>query len=393
MAESDIFNETFPLEHYLEVMVRLLDAVRYRDVNHTQTERRDILHHVYTKTAEHFSSPLLQRMIQAEPRVLHAAINSIVPMVVYCWAKVTIEQMVDLSIQFTLTLLLDDSADERGAGMESFFMDLVDNRPQRNAWWRLFNNQFPVLLKHYGPFCSLTLFRSALDCKFTTLLRYHPRCLFLGKLTFLRRLTGLGQFVGASLFPGTQEREQELMVHITSVMPHLDHWEIFVNDVMSFFKEFDCVDDQAILVRNYMRCGPEASIEEALDRVGGDAISRSEILCRVFRDNKDMEPHVAATVEAFCQGYITWHLTNPRYRLRELGRRAGDSATARRFREYLDAGAQAGIDAEYWAYPSVAAMAEAQLRNEAFSGQDVSPEAAIPSIDNKGPELQPAFIV
>lgn len=210
---------------------------------------------------------------------------------------------------------------------------------------------------------------------------------------FLRRLNGLGQFVGASLFPGTQARERELMVHITSVMPHLEHWELYVNDVMSFYKEFDDVDDQAILVRNYMRCGPQASIEEGLDRVASDAISRSEILCRVFRDNKDMEPQVAAVVEAFCQGYITWHLSERRYRLRELGERAGDSAAARKFREYLDVGAQAGVDSEHWAYPSVAAMAEAQLSNKPVSGQDVSADALIPSVGNKGPDLQPAFIV
>lgn len=210
---------------------------------------------------------------------------------------------------------------------------------------------------------------------------------------FLRRLNGLGQFVGASLFPGTQARERELMVQITSVMPHLEHWEIFVNDVMSFYKEFDCLDDQAILVRNYVRCGPEASIEEGLNRIANDSIARTEILCRVFCDNKDMEPQVAATVEAFCQGYITWHLSEPRYRLRELGERAGDSATARKFREYLDTAAQAAVDAEHWAYPSIAAMAEMQARDKAVSGQDISTDALIPSVDNNGPGLQPAFIV
>lgn len=136
MGESDSFTEPFPSEHYLEVMVRLLDAVRYRDVNHTQEERREMLHYVYTKAAEHFSLPSIQRAVKIKPIVLQAAINTIVPMVVYCWAKVTIEQMVDLSIQFTFKLLLDDSlADDRGAGMESFFKDLVENRPQRNAWW------------------------------------------------------------------------------------------------------------------------------------------------------------------------------------------------------------------------------------------------------------------
>lgn len=181
-------------------------------------------------------------------------------------------------------------------------------------------------------------------------------------------------------------------MQITSVMPHLEHWEIFVNDVMSFYKEFEDLDDQAILVRNYVRCGPEASVEEGLDRTASDAITRSEILCRVFRDNEQMDPHVAATVEAFCQGYITWHLSGPRYRLRELGERAGDSAAARKFREYLDAGAQSAVDAEHWAYPSVVAMAEAQHRNAADSGVDVSADVSMP-IDEKGSELQPAFIV
>lgn len=135
MEETNAFSEPFPMEHYLEVMVRLLDAVRYQDVNHTQAERRDIMHFVYTKTAEHFSSRLLQKTIKSKPDVLQAAINTIVPMVVYGWAKVTIQQMADLSIQFTFGLLLDDSTDDKDAGMQSFFTDLVENRPQRSAWW------------------------------------------------------------------------------------------------------------------------------------------------------------------------------------------------------------------------------------------------------------------
>ncbi|KKY38255.1 putative trichodiene synthase [Diaporthe ampelina] len=275
--------------------------------------------------------------MQAKPRVLQAAINAIMPLIVYSWAKVSIGQMADLSVQFTFALLLDDSNDGRGAGMESFFQDLVEHlhRPQRNA--------------HYGPFCSLSLFRSALD--WSTCAHNHPQ--------FLRRLNGLGQFVGASLFPGTQARERELMLQITSAMPHLEHFEIFVNDVGSVYQEFDRVDGQATLVRNYVRCGPQVSIKEGLDHIASDAIARSEILRRAFCDNKDMDPHVAARVEAFYQGYFTWHLSDPPYRLRELGDRGGDSAAARRFRDYLVAGAQAAVDAEHWAYPSIAVMAEA----------------------------------
>lgn len=210
---------------------------------------------------------------------------------------------------------------------------------------------------------------------------------------FLRRLNGLGQFVSASLFPSTPTQERELVVQITSAMPHLDHWEAWVNDVMSFYKEFECVDDQTILVRNYVRCGSQASIEEGLDRVISDVIARTEILCSVFRDNEDMEPHVAATVEAFCQGYITWHLSEPRYRLRELGERAGDSATAQKFREYLGVGSQAAVDSEHWAYPSIAAMADAQLMSEAGIGEKASPDDLMPGVNDGCPKLQPAFVV
>lgn len=210
---------------------------------------------------------------------------------------------------------------------------------------------------------------------------------------FLRRLNGLGQFVGASLFPASQSGERELLLQVASAMPHLEHWEIFVNDVMSFYKEFGQADDQAILVRNYVRCGPQASVEEALDRVAGDAIARSEILCRVFRDGADVDPHVAATVEAFCQGYVTWHLSDPRYRLSELGNRGGDGGAAGKFREYLDAGAQAAVGAELWAYPSVEAMAEEQLRNHAGSGVYGTVDILVPTVDDESSELQPAFVV
>lgn len=183
------------------------------------------------------------------------------------------------------------------------------------------------------------------------------------------------------------------MLQITSAMPHMDHWEIFVNDVMSFYKEFDCVDDQAILVRNYVRCGSQASVEEGLDRVASDAIARTEILGSVFRDNKEMDPHVAATVEAFCQGYITWHLSEARYRLRELGERAGDSKAAVKLREYLDAAAQASVDSEHWAYPSAAVMAEEQLKSEAASGHSAFADNLTSGFDDKCPPLQPAFVV
>ena len=159
-------DKAFPIECFLETMVRFLDTINYHDTNYTYEERVNNLHYAYSKTAAHFAQSLQQSTLKVSPKKLQASLQPIVAMVVYSWAKVSREVMADLSIHYTYMLILDDSTDDPDATMESFYNDLLQGRPQAHPWWRLVNDQFPTVLKHYGPYCSLNLVRSTVDCEY-----------------------------------------------------------------------------------------------------------------------------------------------------------------------------------------------------------------------------------
>lgn len=155
----------FPYDYYLETIVRFLDIIDYQDDNYTHQERVENLRYAYIKAAEHFAQPLQQATLNVPPKRLQASLQTIVGMVVYSWAKVSKELMADLSIHYTYTLLLDDSTDDPNLNMMTYYNDLLNGRQQKHPWWQLVNAHFPKVLSHFGPFCSLNLVRSTIDCE------------------------------------------------------------------------------------------------------------------------------------------------------------------------------------------------------------------------------------
>lgn len=164
-AANAVSEYDFPYDYYLETLVRFLDVIDYEDTNYTDEQRVENLHYVYIKTAEHFAQPHQQATLKVSPKRLQASLQTIVGMVVYSWAKVSKELMADLSIHYTYTLLLDDSTDDPNLNMRSYYEDLLNGRQQKHPWWQLVNDHFPNVLSHFGPFCSLNLVRSTIDCK------------------------------------------------------------------------------------------------------------------------------------------------------------------------------------------------------------------------------------
>ena len=180
---------------------------------------------------------------------------------------------------------------------------------------------------------------------------------------FLRRLNGLGHCVGASLFPAEQFNEQALFTEITTAIAQMEPLMVFVNDLISFYKEFDDLRDQTSLVKNY--CQVEGiSLDQALEKLTRDTISCSEQMLNVF-EGKD--PKVVATLEAFIQGYVTWHLCDKRYRMNEIYERSGDNPLGVKFRNYYEEAKKVGnIDQGEWAVPPVSVMA-AQAKRSSLS--------------------------
>lgn len=130
---------------------------------------------------------------------------------------------------------------------------------------------------------------------------------------------------------------------------------VFVNDLMSFYKEFDEPRDQTSLVNNYARCDG-STLEEALDKLTRDTIVDSQQILAVF---KDKDAKLFETLRSFCQGYVTWHLCDPRYRLPELYESTGQTEEGAKMRAYLEAGSRVGaVDPKEWAYPSVVSLVQ-----------------------------------
>ena len=101
-------------------------------------------------------------------------------------------------------------------------------------------------------------------------------------------------------------------------------------------------------------------IGQALDKLARDVIHRCEQLTVL----KGKDPEGEASVDAFVQGFITWHLCDHRYRMNEIAERSGDSLVGVKFGHYYEQGRKAGyIDPKEWAVPSVAAMAEQANRS------------------------------
>lgn len=154
--------------------------------------------------------------------------------------------------------------------------------------------------------------------------------------------------MGATLFPTVDYDEQELFGEITSAIAEVDYYMFLVNDLISFYKEFE--QEEMILVKNYSRTYG-LSIPDALDKLVQEAIDSADRLMDVFTKKN---PSVFKAIRAFMHGYITWHLCNQRYRTKEVIDRLDDSETSDRFRAYYGHAQNTGqIPMTEWATPSI----------------------------------------
>lgn len=176
---------------------------------------------------------------------------------------------------------------------------------------------------------------------------------------FLRRINGLGHCVGASLWSKDQFDEQKLFREITSVIAQMENWMVWVNDLMSFYKEFDDPRDQTSLVKNYVATYG-ISLGEAMEKLIEDTLLSTKQMMAVFADK---DPQIKETITRFMHGYVTWHLCDDRYRLVEVYSRANtmDTADARAFTTFRQQAAEVGVvDVSEWVKFSVVDLVQRQ---------------------------------
>lgn len=383
MTTTTMNDSDFPLELYLDALVRFLDSIEYHDENYHHDERVKKLQHVYSETAKHFARPLQQETLKVPPKILAAMMQTGVIYAVYCYVKLPLPAMVGVSIANVYLALLDSSTTDPHPDMASFSKDLFDGTPQKHPFWRLMNDHLSDFLQHYGSFCGLNITRSVLDffqgCWIETRnfqgfsgSHYYP--------LFLRRLNGLGGICVGSLFPAENFDEKALFEEITTAIAEMEPMIVFINDLISFYKESDDSRDQVSLVTNY--CHVEGiALRDAFARLTVDTIHSVERLRAIFDDGK--APKVKSSIQAFVQGYVTFHFCDQRYRMHEVYDRCGEvqqTYLGSRFREYYEAATSVGlVDFGEWAGGSTATLNHSFMGSPALTERETETEMEMPN--------------
>ncbi|EMC91673.1 hypothetical protein BAUCODRAFT_27945 [Baudoinia panamericana UAMH 10762] len=356
----------FPFEAYCRSIVRFLDALDYQDDNLTHEQREADLQYVHNQAAAWFEQHSLQTALRnVNPKHIAACTRTITNLVVCYLPRVSREVLVDVTIYFSIINIVDDDVVIGGTDpaprMTSFWPDLLQGKDQQHPYWTLMNAHLPQLLAHYGPYCGFNIIRCTIDYFQGCWIEQHDFAGYRGSdcyPMFLRKLNSLGGVVGASMFPASDFDEQVVFKEITCVLAQIDNPAGLVNDLFSYYKEYDQAEIN--LVANW--CEVDGiSKEQALDRLTELTTHSCTRLLELF---KDKDPAVFATVRAFMHGYVTWHFCDLRYRQHEIFASATNSPDATKFREYLAKAARFGwVDMSKWAATQQSPAVFTQLSN------------------------------
>ncbi|KAJ5827276.1 Trichodiene synthase [Penicillium robsamsonii] len=130
--------------------------------------------------------------------------------------------------------------------------------------------------------------------------------------SYLRLKVGVAEAYSFMLFPIAQFSEAECLRYCLPLIPYLIWVFNWINDIMSFYKEL-VETDHFNFVANSARCKGQTQIE-FLRKLCDDT---SDVI-RTLRTLGKTHPRLSKAVEAFVSGYVTYHLTQTRYRLEDL---------------------------------------------------------------------------
>lgn len=134
--------------------------------------------------------------------------------------------------------------------------------------------------------------------------------------------------------------EQKLFPEISAAICTLDPWSLWINDLFSFYKESKDRHDHMSLINNYCHVG-QLTVNEAFENLTSKTLQVTKEIMTVF---KDKDPRVLNSVLAFMNGYVTFHLTARRYRIRELYDQADmEHEVGRKFRLYFESAQRAAL--------------------------------------------------
>jgi hypothetical protein len=223
-----------------------------------------------------------------------------------------------IGIYTTYAIAIDDRAQEMKHDLKDFSTLLLSEKPQGNKLLQSFAHFMKPMRQIFGQFGGDMVIKDSLQFVSSCYLEAEAkdRLLFPEDAPefaqYLRLKTGVAEAYAFMLFPEKQFLEDEYLGTYLPAIWYMQAYLNSANDIMSFYKETLELEDCNFIHNSAKSRG--LILSESLQKL---CTETAELVQRL-RSLGSTQPKISVAMEDFIQGYIVYHLSQPRYRLREL---------------------------------------------------------------------------
>lgn len=243
----------------------------------------------------------------------------------YAYPSVDKNIQVAYGIHVVYLFLVDDSAEELGNALDRFTTNLILGRRQESPVLQSLVDWLSESPIHLGSFAADMNVKGAIEHVRGCMLErdYDGKTIPPRGATnfprYLRTKTGFAETYALFCFPEALYPESKFLQAYLPAIQDLCDYTNYTNDILSFYKESIVGTERLTYVPNIAHTHG-LGLADALRKTIADVADHVQNIRVILADY----PQLLKMAEEFIQGFIVWHLDQPRYRLGELTIRLAD---------------------------------------------------------------------
>ena len=252
---------------------------------------------------------------------LARTIQTAVGMSTMTFQTVPFDVKVTIAVYSVYTIFVDDrsSDPEFRKDLDHFNRRLFSGKPQKNILLQAYAKRLSTMHETFGQFGSDMIAKDTIQFLGGNSLEAEPEEAFKWPAEapeypyYFRVKNGISEAYAFLLFPLKQFTKEEILRDCLPTITYLVHHFNWTNDILSLYKETMEMDDDNFV--NHMAKAEGMTPLEYLRKLSDDTVEVARTLRALGKDNI----RLGRALEGSIQGYITFHLTQKRYRLADLG--------------------------------------------------------------------------
>lgn len=222
-----------------------------------------------------------------------------------------------VGIYTTYAIAIDDRASTMKEDLKKFSSNLLAHMPQGNELLSSFALFLTGIHCIFGPFGGDMIIKDSFQFVSSCVLEVGANLQFPvdapNFADYVRLKTGVAEAYAFMMFPEQQFPEEMWLGMYLPMISYMQGYFNSANDILSFYKETRGLEEYTFVNNSAKLLGLKPTL--ALRKICTDTAKLVERLRRL----STVHPRLEITMEGFIQGYVVYHLSQRRYRLRELG--------------------------------------------------------------------------